>query len=472
MHMKTFLHDDFLLQSPAAVRLYHEYAAPMPVVDYHNHLPPQAIAADSCFENLTQAWLQGDHYKWRAMRAHGIAEEFITGSAPDRDKFIRWAETVPYTVRNPLFHWTHLELKRYFGIDELLTPETAGSIYDRCSDMLRSPAYSVRKLLQMMKVKLVCTTDDPADSLEYHLSMRREGSDLVMLPAFRPDMAMKVEEPAAFRQYVAGIARVSGCAVNDLDTYMQALKSRHRYFAAAGCSVSDHGLEEIYADTTSDETAAALFKKLLQGEALGIDETRSLKSWFLFAFALWDHAEGWVQQYHLGALRNNNRRKLRQLGPDTGWDSIGDWAQASSLSRFLSRLDENDQLAKTILYNLNPAHNAMMATMTGNFNDGITPGKIQWGSAWWFLDQKEGMISQLNTLSNMSLISHFVGMLTDSRSFLSFPRHEYFRRLLCNLFGNDMEEGELPHDFNWIGRIIQDICFNNAVAYFNWKNYF
>ncbi len=472
MHMKTFLHDDFLLQSPAAVRLYHEYAAPMPVVDYHNHLPPQAIAADSCFENLTQAWLQGDHYKWRAMRAHGIAEEFITGAAPDRDKFIRWAETVPYTVRNPLFHWTHLELKRYFGVDELLTPETAGSIYDRCSDMLRSPAYSVRKLLQMMKVKLVCTTDDPADSLEYHQSMRHEGSALVMLPAFRPDMAMKVEEPAAFRQYVTGIANVSGCAVNDLDTYMQALKSRHRHFAAAGCSVSDHGLEEIYADTTSDETAATLFKKLLRGEALRVDETGSLKSWFLFAFALWDHAEGWVQQYHLGALRNNNRRKLRQLGPDTGWDSIGDWAQASSLSRFLSRLDENDQLAKTILYNLNPANNAMMATMTGNFNDGIIPGKIQWGSAWWFLDQKEGMISQLNTLSNMSLISHFVGMLTDSRSFLSFPRHEYFRRLLCNLFGNDMEEGELPHDFNWIGRIIQDICFNNAVAYFNWKNYF
>lgn len=470
--MKTFLHDDFLLQSPAAVRLYHDYAAPMPVIDYHNHLPPQAIAADSRFENLTQAWLQGDHYKWRAMRAHGIAEEFITGPASDRDKFIRWAETVPYTVRNPLFHWTHLELKRYFGVDELLTPETAAGIYDRCSDMLRSSDYSTRKLLQMMKVKLVCTTDDPADSLEHHLLMRQEGSTITMLPAFRPDMAMKVEEPEAFRQYVARIAEISGGAVNDLDTYMQALKSRHRHFAAAGCSVSDHGLEEIYADTTSDETAAALFKKLLHGETLHTGEVSSLKSWFLLAFALWDHAEGWVQQYHLGALRNNNQRKLRQLGPDTGWDSIGDWAQASSLSRFLSRLDENDQLAKTILYNLNPANNAMMATMTGNFNDGITPGKIQWGSAWWFLDQKEGMISQLNTLSNMSLISHFVGMLTDSRSFLSFPRHEYFRRLLCNLFGNDMEEGELPHDFNWIGGIIQDICFNNAVAYFNWKNYF
>ncbi|MFT4024936.1 MAG: glucuronate isomerase, partial [Flavihumibacter sp.] len=380
--MKAFLHDDFLLQSPAAVRLYHEYAAPMPIIDYHNHLPPQQIAGDICFENLTQAWLQGDHYKWRAMRTHGIAEAFVTGNASDRDKFMQWAATVPYTVRNPLFHWTHLELKRYFGIDELLTPETAGSIYDRCSEMLRSSSCSVRNLLATMKVKLVCTTDDPADTLDHHLAMRREHTGLKMLPAFRPDAAMKVEDANAFSAYVQKIALVSGTTISNLGDYTRALKSRHDFFASAGCSVSDHGLEELYAETTSDATAAALFDKLISGENITGREVGQLKSWFLFAFAQWDHAAGWVQQYHLGALRNNNRRKMQQLGPDTGWDSIGDWAQASSLSRFLSRLDESNTLAKTILYNLNPADNAMMATMIGNFNDGSVPGKIQWGSAW------------------------------------------------------------------------------------------
>ncbi|HPZ87763.1 MAG TPA: glucuronate isomerase [Flavihumibacter sp.] len=469
--MKAFLHDDFLLQSPAAILLYHDYAANMPIIDYHNHLPAQQIADDICFNNLTQAWLQGDHYKWRAMRTHGVAEKCITGDASDRDKFLQWAATVPYTVRNPLFHWTHLELKRYFGIDELLTAETAGSIYDRCSEMLQSPLYSVRNLLQMMKVKLVCTTDDPADTLGYHIAMRQEGAVLKMLPAFRPDMAMKVEDPVAFGYYLQKISEVSGSSIHTLDDYMKVLKSRHEFFAAVGCSVSDHGLEEIYAEVITNETASALFDKLLAGMPLNQAEIRQLKSWFLYAFATWDHASGWVQQYHLGALRNNNKRMLQALGPDTGWDSIGDWQQASALSRFLNRLDEDNTLAKTILYNLNPADNALMATMIGNFNDGSVAGKIQWGSAWWFLDQKEGMVNQLNTLSNMSLISQFVGMLTDSRSFLSFPRHEYFRRLLCNLFGQDMENGELPNDFNWMGGIIQDICFNNARDYFGWKNY-
>ena len=467
--MKAFLNEHFLLQGPTASRLYHDYAASMPIIDYHCHLSPQLISEDVRFENLTQAWLQGDHYKWRAMRAQGVPERFITGQGSDEEKFFHWAATVPYTVRNPLFHWTHLELQRYFGIDRLLNPQSAPEIYAACNEQLSTPAFSVRNLLRSVKVKLVCTTDDPVDSLEHHRRLREDGFEIPVLPAFRPDRAMQVEDPLVFNGYLAQLEAASGCSVSSYQDFLTALKQRHDYFHQNGCTVSDHGLEQIYAEEYSAAEIKLFFDRLRQGIPLDESQQRQFKSALLVEFAGWDWEKGWVQQFHLGALRNNNSRMLATLGPDTGWDSIGDFAQGRSLSRFLNRLDKNNQLARTILYNLNPADNALMATMTGNFNDGSVPGKIQWGSAWWFLDQKDGMIKQLNALSNMGLLSRFVGMLTDSRSFLSFPRHEYFRRVLCNLFGQEMENGELPMDLDWMGGIIQDICFRNAREYFGWN---
>ena len=467
--MKAFLDQDFLLQSPTAQALYHQYAAPMPIIDYHNHLVPQQIADDHQFDNITQAWLYGDHYKWRAMRAHGVDEKYITGNASDEEKFMKWAETVPYTMRNPLYHWTHLELQRYFGVTEVLNSASAKRIYDHCAALLRTPEYSVKNLLLKMNVKVLCTTDDPIDDLGYHKQIKASGYAIKVLPTFRPDKAMAVDDIASFNAYVKSLSGVVGYSIQDLTTYKKAIAERHDYFHACGGRLSDHGLEHIYAEDYTEEQITKIFGQLISGASVSSHEKWQFKSAMLVYFAHLDHAKGWTQQFHLGALRNNNARLLGSLGPDTGFDSIGDFEQAKPLSKFLNHLDSTNQLAKTILYNLNPGDNELLATMTGNFQDGTIVGKMQFGSGWWFLDQKDGMERQINALSNMGLLSHFVGMLTDSRSFLSFPRHEYFRRILCNLMGQDVENGELPADIEWLGKLVKDISYTNASEFFNFE---
>lgn len=465
--VKEFIDDNFLLNNGTSIGLYQNFAKQMPIIDYHCHLPAEEIAEDKQFLNLTQVWLNGDHYKWRAMRANGIDEHYITGSASDWEKFEKWAETVPYTLRNPLYQWTHIELRRYFDVYDVLSPATARKIYDECSAKLQTPEYSVRNLIRKMNVKFIATTDDPLDDLLHHQTIKADGYEVPVLPAFRPDKAMQAEDSEVLNQYIGKLESLCGNPIHNFQDYLQALKSRHDYFAENGCKISDHGLERLYAVSYTDTGIEVIFSKIRLEEQLSSTEIEKFKSAMLYHFAIWDHEKGWVQQFHLGALRNNNKRLLQELGPDTGLDSIGDLNQAESLSLFLDRLDATNQLAKTILYNLNPADNEVMATMIGNYNDGSIAGKIQWGSAWWFLDQKAGMTNQINTLSNMGLLSRFVGMLTDSRSFLSYPRHEYFRRLLCDLFGADVENGELPNDPEWIGKVIQDICYYNAKQYFN-----
>jgi glucuronate isomerase len=456
-----FLSEDFLLQTATARRLYHDYAAAMPIFDYHCHLPVEDIAADRIFPNLTRIWLNGDHYKWRAMRANGVAERLITGAADDWEKFAAWAATVPKTLRNPLYHWTHLELKRYFGIaDRLLDPASARAIYDRAGALLQTPEFSTRAILTRMNVKVVCTTDDPVDSLEHHRVLQADPTFGVrVLPAFRPDKATAVEDPEAYNRYLDRLSAVSGIPVTDYDALLAALKARHDFFHAAGCRLSDHGLERPYA-------ADFTLEDMRRGAPPTPMETEQFKTAVLLELARMDAARDWTQQFHFGALRNTNSRAFRELGPDTGYDSIGDWRMAGPLARFLDRLAREDRLARTILYVLNPGDNDVMATMIGNFQDGTVPGKMQFGSGWWFNDQKDGMERQINALSNMGLLSRFVGMLTDSRSFLSYPRHEYFRRVLCNLLGADIENGELPHDLDLVGGMVQDICYRNAVAYF------
>jgi glucuronate isomerase len=467
--MKAFLDQDFLLQSATAQTLYHQYAAAMPIIDYHNHLVPQQIADDHQFDNITQAWLYGDHYKWRAMRAHGVDEKYITGNASDEEKFMKWAETVPYTMRNPLYHWTHLELQRYFGVTEVLNSASAKRIYDHCAALLKTPEYSVKNLLLKMNVKVLCTTDDPIDDLGYHKQIKASGYAIKVLPTFRPDKAMAVDDIATFNAYVKSLAQVVGYGIQDLSAYKKAIGERHDYFHACGGRLSDHGLEHIYAEDYTEEQIAKIFGQLISGANVSDHEKWQFKSAMLVYFAHLDHSKGWTQQFHLGALRNNNARLLGSLGPDTGFDSIGDFEQAKPLSKFLNHLDSTNQLAKTILYNLNPGDNELLATMTGNFQDGTIVGKMQFGSGWWFLDQKDGMERQINALSNMGLLSHFVGMLTDSRSFLSFPRHEYFRRILCNLMGQDVENGELPADMEWLGKLVKDISYTNASEFFNFE---
>ena len=467
--MKAFLNEDFLLQSPTAQTLYHDFAAKMPIIDYHNHLVPQQIAEDKQFDNITQIWLYGDHYKWRAMRAHGVDEKYITGNASDEEKFMKWAETVPYTMRNPLYHWTHLELQRYFGVTELLNKDSAKRIYDHCSALLRTKEYSVRNLLLKMNVKALCTTDDPIDNLSYHKQIAASGFSIKVLPTFRPDKAMGVDDELIFVEYVNALAEAASQSIRNLADYKAAIKSRHDFFHEAGCRLSDHGLEHIYAEEFTNEEIELIFERLITGKLISKKEKWQFKSAMLVYFAHLDHARGWTQQFHLGAIRNNNARLLGSLGPDTGFDSIGDFEQAKPLSAFLNHLDSTNQLAKTILYNLNPRDNELLATMTGNFQDGTIVGKMQFGSGWWFLDQKDGMEKQINALSNMGMLSHFVGMLTDSRSFLSFPRHEYFRRILCNLLGQDVENGELPADIAWLGKLVEDISYKNASAFFNFE---
>lgn len=464
--MKKFLDKNFLLESETARRLYHEVAAGMPIIDYHCHLDPRLIAEDTRFENLTRVWLAGDHYKWRAMRANGVEERFCTGDATDREKFMKWAATVPDTLRNPLYHWTHLELQRYFGIDELLNPESAPEIYQQAGEMLQSEAFSVRNLVRKMNVEVICTTDDPVDSLEHHQKIREDGFETKVLPAWRPDKSMAVEDVVTYNLYLETLERASDSSISTYMDLLTALQNRHDYFHQMGCRISDHGLEGFYAEEFDHQEIEKLFLKIRKGRSLNPQEVDRFKSAMLIELAVMDHEAGWAQQFHMGAIRNNNTRQLHELGPDTGFDSIGDFSIARSMSRFLSLLDEQNLLAKTIVYNLNPVDNALMATMVNNFNDGKTAGKMQFGSGWWFMDQKFGMIDQINTLSSLGLLSRFVGMLTDSRSFLSYPRHEYFRRILCNLVGSDVESGEIPNDPALIDNLIQNVCYYNAKEYF------
>ena len=468
MTKKCFNDENFLLQSAAAERLYHDHAAKMPIIDYHCHLNPEYVASDHQFRSLAEIWLDGDHYKWRAMRTNGVAERYCTGDASDWEKFEKWAETVPYTMRNPLYHWTHLELKTAFGVDKLLNPSSAREIYDHCSALLQQPEYSARGLMRRYNVEVVCTTDDPIDSLEHHIKCREDGFECKVLPTWRPDKAMAVESPSAFKAYIDRLAEVSGVEIRSFQTLLDALQVRHRFFESVGCRLSDHGIEEFYAEDYTTSEIETIFAKVYGGEELSDTEIRKYKSAMLVEFGVMDYESGWTQQFHFGPIRNNNSRMMAAVGVDTGFDSMGDLNQAKSMAKYLDRLDVQGKLTKTILYNINPRDNDMVATMIGNFQDGVTPGKIQFGSGWWFLDQKDGMERQMNTLSLLGLLSRFVGMLTDSRSFLSYPRHEYFRRTLCNLIGNDIEHGLLPaSEMEFLGQMVENISYNNAKTYFN-----
>ena len=465
-HMKEFLTDNFLLQTKTAELLYHEHAKKMPIIDYHCHLNPKEIAIDKKWDNLTQIWLYGDHYKWRAMRANGIDEKYVTGNVDDWKKFEKWAETVPYTLRNPLYHWTHLELKKPFGITKLLNPSTAKEIYDATAAMLQKPEFSAQGIMKQWNVEVVCTTDDPVDSLEHHIKIKNDGFNIKVLPTWRPDKAMAVEDNKTYNQYIDKLAEVSCIEISNFDDLLEALRKRHDFFASVGCKLSDHGLEQFYAKTYTDSEIKTIFQKLRSGKDLNDLEISQFKSAMLYEFAVMDNEKNWVQQFHFGVIRNNNTRMAKLLGPDTGFDSIADFEIAVNLAKFLDRLDKEKKLTKTIIYNINPKDNDVIATMIGNFQDGSVPGKIQFGSGWWFMDQKQGMEAQMNALSNHGLLSRFVGMLTDSRSFLSYARHEYFRRILCNLLGNDMEKGLIPNDISLVGTMVQDISYNNAKEYF------
>ncbi|MFT4168984.1 MAG: glucuronate isomerase [Dysgonomonas sp.] len=466
--MKQFLDDNFVLQTETAQQLYHEHAKKLPIIDYHCHLDPKLIAENYQFDNLGEIWLAGDHYKWRAMRTNGVDERFCTGKdTTDWEKFEKWAETVPHTMRNPLYHWTHLELKTAFGVTKLLKPETAKEIFDICTAKLRTPEFSARGMMKHYNVETVCTTDDPVDSLEYHLSLKKEGFSIKILPTWRPDKAMAVEVPADFRAYVEKLSAVSGVSISKFADLIAALRNRHDFFASVGCKLSDHGIEEFYAEDYTTAEIENIFNKVYGGKELTKEEIIKFKSAMLVEGAIMDWEKGWTQQFHYGAIRNNNTRLFNQLGPDTGFDSIGDFTIAKAMSKFFNRLDTNNQLAKTIIYNLNPRDNDLIATMIGNFQDGSVAGKIQFGSGWWFLDQKTGMEAQMNSLSNLGLLSRFVGMLTDSRSFLSYPRHEYFRRILCNLIGNDVEEGLLPaSELPFLGQLVENVSYYNAKNFF------
>ena len=464
---RSFMDEDFLLETDTARQLYHERAEHLPIIDYHCHLSPKEIAEDHRYRSITELWLGGDHYKWRAMRANGVDERFITGDATDWEKFEKWAGTMSYAMRNPLYHWTHLELRTAFGIKKVLSEKTAREIYDECNEKLKSPEFSARSLMRRYHVEVVCTTDDPVDSLEYHEQLRKEGFGVKVLPAWRPDQMLAYDDPASFHAYLDRLAATSGVSILSYGDFLAAIRKRHDFFAAHDCRLSDHGLPHFYADPCSDAEASDLFARLLGGERLPEAEADKLRSAVLYALAVMDADSDWVQQFHYGPMRNCCTRLFRRLGRDIGCDSIGDDRTAASMARFFDRLDNDGKLAKTIIYNLNPADNYIVASMIGNFQDGSCPGRMQWGSAWWFADQKYGMEEQLNILSMEGLLSRFVGMLTDSRSFLSYPRHEYFRRILCNLIGRDVENGELPaSEMDRIGHMVEDICYYNAKGYF------
>jgi glucuronate isomerase len=461
-----FISDDFLLHNGTARILYHEHAAKMPIYDYHCHLPVEEIAADLRFENLTQIWLYGDHYKWRLMRANGVDERYCTGDASDYEKFEKWAQTLPYCVRNPLYHWTHLELKRYFDINEPLSASTAEKIYENCSDMLKTPQFSVLNLLRKMNVRLVCTTEGPLESLEYHRRIREQELEVKVYAAYRPDKSFAVEDVSALNAWIDKLEGTCDTEVTDFACYLKALRDRHQYFHENGCRLSDYALETAYAEDYTEREIKDIFDRMRCGKDLDAEQRLKFKSAMMYELARMDAESGWVMQLHIGALRNTNTRMLSALGTDCGCDSIGDLEIARPLAKFLDRLDRNNELPKAILYNMNPRDNAVIATLAGSFQQGPTPGKVQFGPAWWFLDQKDGMAEQVNVLSNMGLLSRFVGMTTDSRSFLSFPRHEYFRRILCRILASDVEAGLLPNDMDLLGKIVEDVCFNNARNYF------
>ena len=462
-----FITDDFLLQTQAAKTLYHQYARDLPIIDYHCHLPPEQVACDQRFENLTQIWLKGDHYKWRLMRAAGVDEEYITGDGSDWEKFEKWAEVVPQTLRNPMYHWVHLELKRPFGIsDRLLGPDTARGIWDECNEKLASPEFSARGIMKQMNVVLVCTTDDPLDSLEHHQAVANDESfNIQMLPTFRPDKAMAVESPQAFRQWTDNLAEAADVTIDDFESFIQALGARHEFFNAVGCRLSDHGLAAVCWSDYSDAEIEAIFADLRAGVEPSADDAAKFKSAVMHEFGMMDFKANWTQQIHYGAMRNNSTRLFEQLGPDCGIDSIGQGDSAAGLGGLLDSLDRRESLGRTILYNMNPCDNEMLATMAGNFQGSI-PGKMQFGSGWWFLDQLDGMTRQIDALSTTGLLSRFVGMLTDSRSFLSYTRHEYFRRMLCDILGAEMETGVLPNNPELIGSLAADVSYHNARSYF------
>jgi glucuronate isomerase len=458
----SFIHDDFLLSTKTARRLFVKYAQPEPILDYHCHLPPQDVAANRKFGNLFEIWLEGDHYKWRAMRANGVDEQFCTGNAAPRDKFMAWARTVPQTLRNPLYHWTHLELKRYFGIDKLLDESTAAGIWDEANAQLAGEDLRAHGILNRFHVKAVCTTDDPTDDLACHRTIAASGLSTKVFPAFRPDKALNVHLPEVFNPWVQRLEAAANTSIGSYRDFVDALAKRHDFFHQMGGRLSDHGLNHSFADFCTEQEAAVIFDKVRAGQAAAPNEQARFASNMMLHFGRWDAAKGWTKQLHLGARRNNNSRRFQQMGPDTGWDSIGDWPQIDALGGYLDKLERENALPKIVIYNLNPADNYPVATMIGNFQDGVTAGKIQHGSGWWFQDQKEAMTWQMNALSNCGLISKFLGMLTDSRSFMSYPRHEYFRRVLCDIFGRDVENGELPDSEELVGGTIRNICYGNA----------
>lgn len=461
----AFIDDDFLLSTETSRQLYHEVAARQPIIDYHSHLPPEEIARDRRFDNLTDIWLEGDHYKWRAMRANGVPERQITGDASPREKYDAWAATVPATLRNPLYHWTHLELKRYFGIDQLLDASSASRIWDRAKERLSAEDFSVQGILRKFRVDVLCTTDDPTDDLAHHRAIADSGLATRVLPTFRPDKALTADRPELFNSWVDRLAAAAGRDISRLSEFVDAVSQRHDFFHQAGCRISDHGLSQCYGQDCSEQDASRLFVRVRSGTALSPDDLSRFNSYLMFLFGRLDAQRGWTKQLHLGARRNTNSKMFAACGPDAGFDSIGDWPQAAALNAYLDGLAREDALPKVIVYNLNPADNYVIATMLGNFQEADTPGKMQLGSGWWYLDQKEAIQWQLNTLSNVGLLSRFVGMLTDSRSFMSFPRHEYFRRVLCDLLGRDVQQGLLPDDNDLLGQLVKDICYANARAY-------
>ncbi len=459
-----FIKDDFALETEAAKKLYHGYAEDMPIIDYHCHLNPREIAEDKKWDNITQVWLGGDHYKWRAMRSNGVDERFCTGDAPDREKFQKFAETMPYLLRNPMFHWCHLELARYFGIDDvILNGDTAQEVWDRANAKLKS--MSARQLMIDSKVKLVCTTDDPVDTLEYHKSLAAEGFEVKVLPTWRPDKAMAIDKDF-FLDYLKSLGKAAGVEITDYASLVRAIEIRHQYFHDAGCRLSDHGLDTFYASEHTREEVAAILAGALKGKKVTGEEADKFKTSMMILFGRLDADKNWTKQLHVGALRNNNSRLFGKLGPDTGFDSIDDQNIARPLSAYLNLLDREAKLPKTIIYNLNPRDNEVIATMLGNFQDGTVAGKIQMGSGWWFLDQMDGMERQMEALSQLGLLRRFVGMLTDSRSFLSYTRHEYFRRILCNILGKDMERGLIPEDYELVGAMVREISYLNGKEYF------
>jgi glucuronate isomerase len=464
--MKKFIDENFLLHTETAKKLYHEFAERMPIFDYHSHLSVKDLADDVCYDNIGQAWLTGDHYKWRLMRSNGILEKFCTGNATNFEKFEKWAETIPMAIRNPLYHWTHLELQRYFNIDTILSPKTSKEIYDQSSIMLQSPDFSVRNLLLKMNVKLVCSTDDPIDSLIHHKKLKEDGYKVKVIPTFRPDKAIAIENPTSYISYISKLSDISGIEIKNFSSLIEALDVRHKFFHSMGCRIADHGILTFWVDTYTNEEIEKITANILSGNEITPIEASKFKSAFLYECARLNFNRGWVQQFHIGPFRNTNTRLFNELGPDIGCDSISDTPFGDKLVKFLDRLYQSGELTKTIFYNINPRDNELIASIIGSFQDESYPGTLQFGPSWWFLDQIDGITKQINTISNFGLLSRFIGMTTDSRSFLSYPRHEYFRRILCNLIGSEVEKGEIPNDIELLGKTVENICYNNAVDYF------